>query len=257
MANKDYLPREEFRKTNVIGTKRLIESLEECEVKQFIQISTVGVYGSTGLEPVNEESGYGEKLSDYEWSKMEAEKKALECCQKLGIPLTILRLGLVYGENMAYGWPQMIDNVVKGRMRIIGKGNNRIQLSYIRDIVEGITRVIGNKRSCGVTLNLCGAQIYRIENIFYTIADILKVSRPPKVPFFPVYLLSGILKLIPESFKPKSIKLLTPHRVRFFKDNRVYNIKKAKEIMNFYPKYDLEEGMANTIKAHKEECYGK
>lgn len=247
MADKDYLPRSEFERVNVKGTEKLIMAIKECRLKQFIHISTVGVYGPTGAKPVGEEDGYGERLSDYEWSKMESEKVAITCCKEAGIPLTILRLGLMYGDGMTYGWPSVVDSIEKGKFRIIGDGESLMQLSYIRDIVEGITLTIENHKSYNSIFNLCGEEVCSISEVFNTVADILRVSRPKKIPFFPTYLLSQILNLIPDFLKGNRLRLITPHRVLFFKENHVYSVEKAKRLLNFHPKYSLKEGMQNMI----------
>tara|TARA_B100000315_G_scaffold260500_1_gene322417 strand:+ start:1521 stop:2504 length:984 start_codon:yes stop_codon:yes gene_type:complete len=248
MADKDDIPRSEFYRINVEGTKRLITAMRKSGLRQFIHISTVGVYGSTGTNPVEEEGKYGEKLSNYEWSKMEAEKVAIACCKEIGVPLTILRIGLMYGEGMSYGWPSTIRSIQKKEMRIIGEGNALIQLSYIRDIVEGIALTIGNKLAYDSIFNLCGEQVCSLSKVFSIIAHILDVPVPQKVPFLPVYALSQVLSYVPESFKGDKLKLLTPHRVVFFRENHVYNIEKARNTLGFCPKYSVVEGMETTIK---------
>lgn len=253
MADRDCLPRSEFERVNVEGTRRLILSLRECRLKQFIHISTVGVYGPTGPVPAREEDGYGERLSDYEWSKMEAEKVAVDCCRRIGVPLTILRLGLMYGEGMTYGWPSTVEAIRRGKMRIIGNGSALIQLSYIRDVVEGITLAIGNPRAYDSAFNICGGEVMTVAGVFHTIADLLGVPRPGTVPFAPVYLLSHLLSLVPDALKGPSLRLVTPHRVRFFREHRVYDIGKAESILHFHPRYGVKEGMRNMILAGQAE----
>lgn len=250
MSDKDYLPRSEFERVNVEGTRKLVMSLRGCRLKQFIHISTVGVYGPTGVAPVREEEAYGNNLTDYEWSKMEAEKVVLDCCRRIGIPVTILRLGLMYGDGMKYVWPNIIDSIANNKMKIIGEGKALIQLSYIRDIIEGISLALGNRSAYDSVLNICGAQVCSISEVFSTIADLLGVARPKKIPFTPVYLLSRILSHVPDSLKTLQMRLITPHRVSFFKDNHVYSIVKANKVLNFNPQYDIYNGMKGMIESY-------
>jgi len=250
MADKEYLPKREFYNTNVEGTKKLILALAKSHIKQFIYISSVRVYGPTGIHPVKEELRYGGRLSRYAWSKMEAEKIAIENCRKVGIPLTILRPGLIYGEDMKYGWPHIIHSIEKGKMKIIGNGNALIQLSYIRDIVNGIALAIGNKDSYGKKINLCGEENCSIKEAFNRIAAILEVSPPAEIPFTPIYCLAQLLVFLPRTLKSEKLKLLTPSKVRFFKDNCVCDIEKARRILNFSPQFSLKEGLEKTIKAY-------
>jgi 2-alkyl-3-oxoalkanoate reductase len=247
MADKDDLSAQEFERVNVDGTKNLILATLKCKIKQFILISTVGVYGATTKVPVKEETRYGDQLSPYETSKVGAEVISDEICHNFNIPLTILRLGLMYGEGMTYGWPNVVDSIRKRQMRIIGDGKPLIQLSYIRDIIEGINLAIGNQRAFGSNFNLSGDDVCSISEVFNSIADILKMPHPRKVPFCLIYLLSHGLVYLPKFLKSNKLQLITPHRVGFFRDNHVYSIEKAKKTLNFSPQYDIKSGMQHMI----------
>jgi 2-alkyl-3-oxoalkanoate reductase len=247
MANNDDLPNSTFNKVNLEGTRNLIRAVKNCGVRQFIQISTVGVYGATTKVPTLEESKYGSNLSAYENSKVNAEIIAKELCANLDISLTILRLGLMYGEGMKYGWPDVINSIQKGEMKIIGDGKPLIQLSYVHDIIQGIYDSMGNQRTFGETINLCGNDVCAISEVFNEMADILKAPHPGKIPYKPLYLLSLGLLQLPKFLKSKRIRLITPHRIRFFKENHVYSISKARQVINFCPEYDLKSGLQRMI----------
>ena len=247
MADNDELTTSEFNNVNLEGTRKLILAIKNCGVRQFIQISTVGVYGATTKVPISEEYKYGSNLSAYETSKVNAEIICRELCSKLDIPLTILRLGLMYGEGMKYGWPDVISSIQKGEMKIIGDGKPLIQLSYVHDIIRGIYDSMGNQSALGETINLCGDNICSISEVFNKMADILKMPHPGKLPYKPLYLLSLGLLHFPKFLKPKRIRLITPHRVRFFKENHVYSIAKARQIINFFPDHDLKSGLQRMI----------
>ena len=247
MADNDELPTSAFNRVNLEGTRNLILAIKNCGVRQFIHISTVGVYGATTKVPTLEGSKYGSDLSAYETSKVNAEIIGRELCVKLDIPLTILRLGLMYGEGMKYGWPDVISSIHKGEMKIIGDGKPLIQLSYVHDIIRGIYDSMGNQSTFGETINLCGDDVCSISEVFNKMADILKAPRPGKIPFKPLYLLSLGLVHFPKFLKPKRVRLITPHRIRFFKENHVYSIAKARRVINFCPQHDLKSGLQRMI----------
>ena len=132
-------------------------------------------------------------------------------------------------------------------MKIIGDGKPLIQLSYVYDIIRGIYDSMGNQSTFGATINLCGDDVCSISEVFNKIADILKVPHPGKIPYKPLYLLSLGLVHFPKFLKPKKIRLITPHRIRFFKENHVYSIAKARQVINFCPQYDLKSGLQRMI----------
>jgi nucleoside-diphosphate-sugar epimerase len=246
MSDRDELPKSKFYEINVKGTENLIRScLNKKELKQFIHISTVGVYGSTENGPAKESDDYGKILSDYEWSKMKAEEVVLKYLNQM--PITIIRLGQLYGPRMIYGWTNVIDMIYRDKMKIIGKGNSLIQLTHIDDIINGLKLVIDNERCHGQIFNMCGENSYKLNDVFGTIAEILGKSYPKSVPYYPVYILAYILKFIPNFVKPKPLILLTPHRAGFFKSNHIYDISKAKKYFNYNPTITLKDGMKKMI----------
>lgn len=247
MSDRGDASRNDFSEINIAGTLNLISScLNKKELERFIHISTVGVYGSTGSFAADENNGYGNCLSSYEWSKREAEKVILRYSDKL--PITILRLGQLYGPRMFYGWTNVIEMIYMNRMITVGKGEALIQLTYIDDVVSGIKKVICNKKCVGQIFNICGKDSYKLSEVFKVIAEVLGKPYPRAVPYYPVYILACLLSLVPDLIKPKSLRLLTPHRVRFFKNNHIYDISKAKKYFGYNPTFKLPEGMEEMVK---------
>jgi nucleoside-diphosphate-sugar epimerase len=206
-----------------------------------------GDYGSTENVPAKESDDYGKNLSPYEWSKAEAEKVALNYILSDKMPITIIRLGQLYGPRMIYGWTNVIDMIYSGKIKIIGKGNSLIQLTYIDDVINGLKLVIGNERCISQIFNMCGENIYKLNKVFEAIAEILSKPYPKSVPYYPVYILAYILKFIPNFVKPKQLRLLTPHRVGFFKSNHIYDISKAKNYFDYNPAITLQDGMKKMV----------
>jgi len=247
MSNYDMEGRETFYNVNAKGTKNLLETCDAAVLKQFIHISTAGVYGPTGTEPVNEEAEYGNVLSSYEWSKKEAENVILKYAATRNIPYTILRPSQVYGSGMYYGWTQTMRSIKNGRMLIPGDGRARIHLLHINDLVDAVTLVINNHAAINKIYNITGPEAVPLRNVFNVIAGILGASAPKKIPYMPVYFASLFLGLLPYYMKNEQLKLLTPHRVRFFAGNHVYDISKAKRELNFRPSVGLKDGFREMI----------
>jgi nucleoside-diphosphate-sugar epimerase len=251
MSDKDYLPRSSFLRVNNAGTMNIVEE-SRGRIKQFIHISTVGVYGRTGKAGVDERHPYGINLSNYEYSKVEAEKSLLKFSSKNNFPFTILRIGQLYGPGMHYGWPDIFQKMERGRMFIIGKGDRMLQLTYITDAVSGIMMTIGNDKCIRQIFNICADKAYSLKEIFHVIAGELGVSLPGNIPFAPVYLLSGILERLPRVIKPGSARYLNQHRLNFFNHNHVYDIGKAVKYFGYSPAVELRAGMQKTIKWYTE-----
>jgi len=253
MSDKDHLPPEDFYQHNVIGTENVLKACLGKDIKRFIHVSTVGVYGATGLEPVAEDEGYGKDLSVYEGSKVEAEGVVLRYSSHYKLPVTIVRLGLLYGPDMSYGWPDVLRRMENGKMRIVGRGDAMLQLTYIDDAIRGMLMTLGNPRARGEVYNICGREVRSVKEIFAKMTDLLGVSRPRSVPYEMVYSAALLLRCVPRLLKPQSLSLLSTHRVRFFKDHRVYDISKAKEHLGYIPEIDVNEGMRMMVSEYLEQ----
>ncbi|MDO9543370.1 MAG: NAD(P)-dependent oxidoreductase [Kiritimatiellia bacterium] len=256
MSDKECLPLDEFVKLNVLGTRNLIEE-SRGNIKQFIHISTVGVYGDFIKKPAEEGQSYGRKLSKYESSKAQAEKLLLDFAAKYDFPFTILRLGQLYGSFMRYGWPDIFETMEKKRMFIIGSGNNLLQLTHASDAARGILGSILNEKCKNEIFNICAGKSYRIKDIFAVIAEELGVPFPKHLPYSLLFLFTAFFENIPQRFKKASLRNLDLHRLRFFSCNHVYSIEKAGKYFGYTPVSDLKPMMQATIKWYHENKRGE
>lgn len=255
MAHLDWLPRKKFVEVNKKGTMRLAQAASKANVKHFIYISSVGVLGETGPEPADEERPYGMRLSNYEYSKAEAEKAIIEFYRDKKFPVTIVRPAQLYGPRMIYAWGEVIQSIDNGTMRVIGKGEGKIQLTYIEDAVEPLLNIMGRDDTFGEIFHIAAAEAHSMREIFDCIAHCLNKPSPKRVPYGLMYIIAGLLEPIPWWLKTKKLRLLTRHRVRLFNGNRLYAIEKAKERIGFIPKTGLQEGMEKTIAWFEKEGY--
>jgi nucleoside-diphosphate-sugar epimerase len=247
MSNFDSETHAGFYKVNVTGTRNLLKSCDLNTLKQFIHISTVGVYGACGKEPLDEEAPYGSALSTYEWSKKESELAVLKYAKERNIPFTILRPSPMYGVGMSYGWPDTIKAINSGKMLIPGNGKAKIHLLNVGDLVRAIKLALLNKSAINKIYNIAGPEILNLAKVFDTISEIMGAKRPGKLPFLPVYFASVFLNFIPAGLKGGKLALLTPHRISFFSKNHFYDISKARRELNYEPCVNMREGFGRMI----------
>lgn len=251
MSNFDMESKKRFYDVNVRGTQNLLAVCDPKRPRRFIHISTAGVYGPTGKKTVGEDAPYGKKLSTYEWSKVEAEKALLEHAKNRGLEFIILRLSQMYGPGMVYGWPETINAIRTGSMAIPGRGKAKIHLLNIYDLIEAVKLAVAVKEGVNEIYNIAGPEISELAEVFDIIARVLGTKSPKRVPYLPVYLLSLLLSLVPYRIKGKKLRLLTPHRVRFFVTDHAYDISKARDLLGYRPSVSLNEGFSRMIGWYK------
>ena len=127
----------DFFDVNVKGARNLLKSLEKKKLKSFIFISSVAVYGVENGENICENNQLNGN-TPYALSKIQAEKLIEAWCQSRDIPLLILRLPLLAGNNPPGNLGAMIKAIKKGYYFSVNKGRARRSMVMVADIAKFI-----------------------------------------------------------------------------------------------------------------------
>lgn len=131
--------REAMREANVGGTERVLGAALELKVPKVVYVSTVGVFGNTGGQIVDESYEHPAQsfTSCYEQTKWEAHQVAKRLIGE-GLPCTIVQPGGVYGPGDTSSIAVMLNEFLKGRMVAIPFPDLGICLTHVEDIAAGI-----------------------------------------------------------------------------------------------------------------------
>ncbi len=137
-----------FHKTNVIGTKVLLDASAKYGIKRFIMISTDEVYGSLAdeNEPAWTEHSPLDPKNPYSVSKAEAEALV----KASGLTYNITRASNNYGERQSTDKliPNTIRCIVEGKkIPIYGQGNQIRDWMHVIDNCSAILTILKNGAS--------------------------------------------------------------------------------------------------------------
>jgi nucleoside-diphosphate-sugar epimerase len=239
--------RTELMKTNVDGTRNMLNAALQAGVQRFVHCSTIGVHGDIQNPPATENSPYNPGDS-YQESKVEGERVVLEYMNK-GLPAVIFRPGGVYGPGDTR-FLKLFKGIKKRTFVMLGSGEVLYQLIYIHDLIDGILLCGTKECAKGKTYILTGNEAITLNLFVRTIADELNVPRPRlHLPVTPVYLASFVCEWI---CKPLRINPpLFPRRMDFFRKTRSFDISKAKAELLFKPTTDLKTGVRRTVESYQ------
>lgn len=243
--------RNEYYLVNVQGTENLCRAAVNANVERFVHGSSAGIYGLFLDAPVDETSKANPN-SFYRHSKHLAEKIVLDYHRNHNLPVVIARLSSVYGPRSP-NWRKLFQDVAAKRFCMIGSGNNRIQMGYVSDIVDGL-------RLCGHIPNiegrdyiLAGNESVTVKNFVDLIADEARVEKTfPTIPSAPFYLLGRLGNL---AFRIFRWEIPFSHQTDFFLTDKVFSITKAKTDLGYSPKVTLKEGIKQTMNWYREKGY--
>ena len=134
----------QFIKTNVEGTQVLLDRALECNIKNFVQISTDEVYGSINKGKFNENNKL-KPNNPYSASKASADLLLKAYHNTYNLPVNITRSSNNYGP---YQYPEkliplFITNIMQDKkIPLYGDGENIRDWIYVKDNCKAIDLVM-------------------------------------------------------------------------------------------------------------------
>jgi len=223
---------EEFKRSNVSGTNKILELAEDYRVNNIVFASSSSVYGKNKKIPFSEKDPIQNTISPYAQTKKLTEMVAKACCWK-GAHIAGLRFFTVYGPrsrpDMAmYLFTKAIDDGKTLELR--GRVEQEISRdwTYVDDIVSGTLGVLDS-----------------VEDIRYEIFNI-GCGKP--------ILLTYFIELIAQELgkKPKIRPVPLPQGdvpITYADTSKLREF-----IPGWKPKVSIEEGIKRYVEWYRENC---
>lgn len=207
-------------KVNVMGTLNLMEAVQKRNVKNFIFASTEWVYDKFLEDEVKDEDSFidiSNHKSEYALSKLVSEANLRQKYQHGFCNVTILRFGIIYGPRKS-DWSaveSLFNDVRTKDVMTVGSLKTGRCFIHISDIASGIIKAI--KLTGFNLINLQGDRLITLSEIIEASKKIL--NKNPEV-----------IEKSPENVSIRNI-----------------SNKKAKTVLCWEPKYDLEKGLQSLL----------
>jgi nucleoside-diphosphate-sugar epimerase len=129
---------EEFERTNIGGARAITDACKTNGVRRLIFTSSPSVvFNDSDLSGVDESQPLGKNIpSDYPRTKAEAERIILGANEPGKLSTVALRPHLIWGIGDHHLIPRVVARARRGRLRIIGDGNNRVDLTHVTNVVD-------------------------------------------------------------------------------------------------------------------------
>ncbi len=212
-----------------IGTLNLLELAKQKKAK-FLFASTSEIYGDPKINPQPEEywgnvNPIGVR-SVYDEAKRFSEASVMCYNREYNLDTRIVRIFNTYGTRMnakdGRAIPEFIEQALEGKpITVFGKGTQTRSFCFVSDLVEGIYKLLMSEYRYPVNIgNPCEITLNELAKIIIRLTD-----SKSKI----------IYKSLPED-DPKQ---------------RRPDITKAKKILKWEPKVNLNQGLTETIKYFK------
>lgn len=209
---------------NVSSTLNLLLVGRETGVERFVQTSTSEVYGSARQVPIPETHPY-QPQSPYSASKIATDNIALSFWHSYGLPVAVIRPFNTYGPRQSARavLPSVICQAVGGGDIKVGETSTTRDFNYVDDTVQGFLLVAESPKTVGEILNVgSGREVSIADAIALIVKLVGKGSR----------IVRDERRIRPE--KSEVSRLCA-------------DISKARGLLNYAPRVELEEGLRRTI----------
>jgi nucleoside-diphosphate-sugar epimerase len=175
---------------NVAGTERVMKAALAENVPRVVYVSTVGIFGNTHGEVVDEAYKNPETdfTSYYEETKLEAHKLVQRLIDEEGLPAIVVQPGGVYGPGDTSQVADLLEQFFAGRLPLLPFPELGICMTHVEDIAGGILLAL-DKGQLGETYVISGPATTMREAI-ETVARISGRKAPKRA------LPTGLMKMM-------------------------------------------------------------
>jgi UDP-glucuronate 4-epimerase len=225
-VRQSFLDPEKYIMDNTLGTTNLSLKVKEYQIPQILIASTSSIYGDTGKNlAVENKDELSNPPSVYASTKSFGETLAKNILEDTSTIIKISRFFTVYGP---FGRPDMsilrfMHWIASSQDVIIyGDGNQRRSFTYISDIVDGVQELL--KYDKDGTFNFGSNQTWSLNEV---------------------------IELI-EKYLGKKGSIVNKERAYKDVDVVLPSLELSKEMLNWEPKTNIEDGIKKTVEWYLE-----
>lgn len=189
-----------------------------------IYLSSSMVYGDFDGKEVTEET-ICKPIGIYGTLKLSGEHLIKAYSHVFDLPYTIIRPSALYGERCVSRrvGQIFIENAIQNLdININGSGDEKLDFTYINDLIQGIYKSCINQNSINETFNITYGNSRKLSEL----ADLIKREFP-------------------------SVKINYLARDKFMPERGTLNVEKAKKLIDYSPEFNLDVGYIKYIQWYK------
>ncbi|MCB1195437.1 NAD-dependent epimerase/dehydratase family protein [bacterium] len=244
----DWADRETMTKINVGGTEKIIKACLQNKTKRMIMLSSLAVLGMDKQDNANESAPYVYTGDNYNYSKIEAEKRVMQACIDHKLPAVIIRPPYIYGVRDRQLLPRVVSALREKKFKFIGDGKNPISMVYVKNLVQALYLASYKKNAVGQIYHITDGNDISRREFIETITQKLGIETPQAhVPVPIAKLMCHILEKFQKISGSKKPPLLNKFRMKFMDTYLTFDISKAQRDLGYTPEYTFRQGLQEAL----------
>src|SRR5919112_3427216 len=228
-----------YDQVNVEGTRIVLHSARRAGVRKFIYCSTCGVHGNVEHPPADEDAPI--RPADY-YQRTKYEAEPLVKREAGDMEVSILRPAAIYGPGDPERFFMIFKRVAKGTFPMFGSGRTLYHPLYIDNLVDAFMLCLPKGAGDRREYLIADEHYYPIQDIVEEVGRALNVK--VRIPHYPVLPVVAVGHVVEKLCKPFGITPpIFPRRVDWYRQNRAFDISRAKRELGYLPRIMLPEGL--------------
>ncbi len=227
------------RPVNVDATRALAEASAAAGVKRFVYTSSIATYGSIGNHDVDETTPVAPFGDPYGDSKVLAERALKEVGDATGLPIVVVRPGMVYGPG-SQGWTVRLARwAQRGTAPLLGGGKGTAFPVYIDNLVDLLLLCATHPDAPGQTFNAVDDGPVTFAEFLGGYMRMIPTERAIRVPCWVAWVAITLADPFVRRYKLSYV-------IGQMCGTGLIGNRKAKEVLGWQPLVRLDEGMARS-----------
>jgi nucleoside-diphosphate-sugar epimerase len=248
----DWATTEEIVRTNVEGTRNLLEASVGASVQRVIHFSTTDVYGHPDGAAIDEAYAATRFRNWYAQTKLDAEAEVRRVGRADALDAVILRPATVYGPGSTDVIGE-IARAIQGRHMLLVDGGRAVAgLCYVDNLMDAAVLALRHEAAPGQAFNVSDGLGITWREFTDGLAEGLGYA---KVRWsLPYWLASGVgfslehgYRLLRRTFGLNAPPLLSRQAVQVLGRNQDFSNRKVREMLGWEPRVDYATGLEATL----------
>ena len=248
----DWATTEEIVRTNVEGTRNLLEASVGAPVRRFIHFSTTDVYGYPDGAAIDEAYTATRFRNWYAQTKLDAEAEVRRVERTDALDAVILRPATVYGPGSTDVIGE-IARAIQGRHMLLVDGGRAVAgLCYVDNLMDAAVLALRHEAAPGHAFNVSDGLGITWREFTDDLAEGLGCSKARwSVPY---WLASGVgfslehgYRLLRKTIGLNAPPLLSRQAVQVLGRNQEFSTRNVREILGWEPRVDYATGLQATL----------
>jgi nucleoside-diphosphate-sugar epimerase len=238
-----------FLEQIIDATRNLLDACRTVGVGRVLHVSSITVYGHPRPRPglFTEDEPLGQNLWIWDYY-VRAKIAAEELCRAYPGPWTVVRPSWIYGPRDRTTLPRVLKAIDAGRVALIGKGDNLLNVVYAADVAEGVVAAANHPEAVGRAYNLSSAGEVTQRDFLDLLTDSLGRPRVRRrFPFGLAFYGGFLAEAIGRAIRLKRPPHITRYAVALVGRSTRFSIDRAREQLGWVPRTPVVEGLRRTL----------